>query len=150
VPQLPESVPTGLTARQLIEHHSSVPACAKCHAKIDPFGFSLEQFDALGRRQTNPVDTRTKLENGRELEGLNGLRDHLLKDRQADVIRQFCRKLLGFALGRELQLSDEVLLDKMTRQLQAEGFRFSVAVEQIVTSDQFRKIRGWEQMVSEP
>lgn len=150
VPQLPESVPTGLTARQLIEHHSSVPACAKCHAKIDPFGFSLEQFDALGRRQTNPVDTRTKLENGREIEGLNGLRDHLLKDRQADVIRQFCRKLLGFALGRELQLSDEVLLDKMTRQLQAEGFRFSVAVEQIVTSDQFRKIRGWEQMVSEP
>ena len=150
VPQLPESVPTGLTARQLIEHHSSVPACAKCHVKIDPYGFSLERFDAIGRLQPEPVDTRTKLENGREIEGLNGLREHLLKDRQQDLVRQFCRKLLGFALGRELQLSDEVLVEKMSRQLQNEGFRFNVAVEQIVLSDPFRKVRGLEQTSVEP
>lgn len=142
VPQLPESVPAGLTARQLIEQHSSVAACAKCHAKIDPFGFALEQFDAIGRLRPTKVDTRTELEDGTKIEGINGLRDYLLKQRQDDVVRQFCRKLLGFALGREVQLSDEPLLDAMVKELRENEFRFSVAVERIIQSDQFRHIRG--------
>lgn len=142
VPQLPETVPEGLTARQLIERHSSVAACAKCHAKIDPFGFALEQFDAIGRRRPTKVDTRTELEDGTKIEGINGLRDYLLKQRQDDVVRQFCRKLLGFALGREVQLSDEPLLDRMVDELRDNGFRFQIAVERIVQSKQFRNIRG--------
>ena len=142
VPQLPESVPTGKTARQLIEQHSSVAACAKCHAKIDPFGFALEQYDAIGRLRSNRVDTSTKLTDGTEIKGLDGLRNYLLAQRQDDFVRQFCRKLLGFALGRELQLSDELLLDRMHAKLKANGFRFNTAVETIVASSQFRKIRG--------
>ena len=142
VPQLPENVPTGKTARQLIEQHSSVAACAKCHAKIDPFGFALEQYDAIGRLRSSQVDTNTKLPDGTEIDGINGLRQYLLTSRQDDFVRQFCRKLLGFSLGRELQLSDELLLDRMHAKLKANGFRFSTAVETIVTSSQFRKIRG--------
>lgn len=142
VPQLPENVPTGKTARQLIEQHSSVAACAKCHAKIDPFGFALEQYDAIGRLRSTPVDTSTRLPDGTQLNGLDGLRNYLLTKRQNDFVRQFCRKLLGFSLGRELQLSDELLLDRMHAKLEANGFRFSAAVETIVTSSQFREIRG--------
>jgi hypothetical protein len=142
VPQLPESVPKGLTARQLIEKHSSVAACAKCHARIDPYGFALEQYDAIGRLRPKPVDTTTKLVDGKSIEGLDGLRQYLLNDRRDAVVRQFCKKLLGYALGREVQLSDEPFLAEMQKRLAKNGFRFSVAVEAIVTSKQFRNIRG--------
>ena len=70
------------------------------------------------------------------------MRDYLLKDRREDVMRQVCRKLLGYALGREIQLSDEPLLDTMIAKLAGNAYRFSVAVEMIVSSQQFREIRG--------
>ena len=142
VPQLPDEVPSGLTARQLIEKHSSVPACAKCHAQIDPFGFALEQYDAIGRLSRAEVDTTTKLVDGHTVVGLDGLRTYLLTERRGDVVRQFCRKLLGFALGREVQLSDEILIEEMQRRLERNDYRFSVAVESIVTSPQFQMVRG--------
>ena len=144
VPRLPDAVPTGLTARQLIEQHSSVAACAKCHEKIDPYGFALEQYDAIGRLRPQPVDTKTKLPTGKEIEGIQGLRDYLTKDRHDAVIGQFCQKLLGYSLGREVQLSDEPLLADMLRKLETNDYRFSIAVEMIVTSRQFREIRGRE------
>ncbi|MBD3672313.1 MAG: DUF1592 domain-containing protein [Planctomycetaceae bacterium] len=150
VPQLPDDVPQGLTARQLIEKHSSVAACAKCHVKIDPFGFTLEQYDAIGRLRSAGVDTRTKLEDGTEIDGIEGLREYLLTKRRNDVVRQFCRKLLGFALGREVQLSDEPLLDRMVKRLSENQYRFHVAVEEIVLSDQFRKIRGVSSKLQNP
>ena len=142
VPTLPETVPTGLTARQLIEQHSSVAECAKCHARIDPYGFALEQFDAIGRLRPEKADTKTKLLDGKAIEGIGGLRDYLVKDRHDDILRQFCRKLLGYSLGREVQFSDELLLAEMQRKLEANDYRFSAAVEAIVLSDQFQKIRG--------
>jgi hypothetical protein len=142
VPDLPEEVPTGLTARQLIEKHSSVVACAKCHARIDPYGFALEHYDAIGRLRPQAADTRTTLPGGKEIDGLRGLRDYLAEDRREDVVRQFCRKLLGYALGRESQLSDEPLIDMLIAKLTGNDYRFSVAVEMIVNSRQFCEIRG--------
>ena len=67
VPQLPEAVPTGLTARELIERHSSKPACAKCHRQIDPYGFALEQYDAIGRIRDKTVDTKSTLLDGKPI-----------------------------------------------------------------------------------
>jgi len=142
VPQLPETVPTGLTARELIEQHSSVPECAKCHRRIDPYGFALEQYDAIGRLRSKTVSTKTTLVDGEAIHGLSGLRGYLANDRRDTVVRQFCQKLLGYALGREVQLSDEVLLTEMQQKLAASDYRFSVAVEAIVTSRQFQEIRG--------
>ena len=142
VPQLPESVPSGLTARQLIEQHSSVPECAKCHERIDPYGFALEQFDPIGRQRPALVDTRTQLANGTRIEGLIGLREHLATERLDDVLEQFCRKLLGYALGREVALSDLLLIEEMQQRLKSDDYRFNAAVETIVLSPQFRKIRG--------
>lgn len=141
VPQLPDTLPPDLTARQLIERHSSDAACARCHERIDPYGFALEQYDALGRLRPQPVDTRTTVFEGPSIDGLNGLRQYLMTQRRTDVMRQFCRKLLGYALGREVLLSDEPLLDQMLQQLEQRDWQFSVAVETIVRSPQFRKIR---------
>jgi hypothetical protein len=150
VPQLPESAPKGLTERQLIERHSSDTACAKCHARIDPLGFALENFDAIGRFREKDagglsVDSKTKLQDGTKLNGIGDLRAYLVKDRREAFIRQFNRKLLGFALGRGIQLSDEPLLDEMKAALEKNDYRVSVAIEAVVLSRQFRELRGKDQ-----
>ena len=82
------------------------------------------------------------LEDGLAIEGIAGLRDYLLQERRDDVVRQFCGKLLGYSLGRELQLSDEPLLVDILNKLQANEYRFSVIVQAIVASRQFREIRS--------
>ncbi|MSR58801.1 MAG: DUF1592 domain-containing protein [Planctomycetaceae bacterium] len=149
VPQLPEdeTATEGLTVRQLVEQHSSDPKCAICHQRIDAFGFSLESYDAIGRRREKdlsdrPIATHAKTLDGAEFEGLDGLRNYLLTVRRDAFVRQFCKKLLGFALGRAVQLSDEPLLAEMQKNLAADDYRFNVALEAIVLSRQFREIRG--------
>ncbi len=155
VPQLPEdeTATDGLTVRQLVARHTSDGLCSSCHQRIDPFGFALEGFDAVGRRRHRdlagrPIDTQTKLPDGSEIRGLDGLRDYLLETRWDAVLHQFCRKLLGYALARELQLSDEPLLTEMQERLARNDYRFSVAVEMIVLSRQFREIRGRDSQFS--
>jgi hypothetical protein len=149
VPQLPEdeAATDGLTVRELVERHSSNPKCAVCHARFDAFGFSLENFDAIGRAREldlggRPIDTHVTTADGAKWEGIDGLRAFLLTARRDAFVRQFCRKLLGYSLGRAVQLSDEPLLDKMQADLKANDYRVSVAIEAIVRSQQFRQIRG--------
>jgi hypothetical protein len=154
VPVLPEEAPAGLTERALIERHSSDLKCAGCHARIDPFGFALERYDAIGRLRAKdaaglPIDARTKAADGAEFDGLDGLRTYLLTTRRDAFERQFCRKLLGFALGRSVQLSDQPLLDDMLKQLAANEHRVGTAVEMIVRSRQFRDIRGRNMVAAE-
>jgi hypothetical protein len=137
VPTLPEETPAGLSERQLIERHSSDANCAGCHKRIDPFGFALEGFDAIGR--TRQADTKVVLPDGTPVEGLEGLRAYLIEKRRDDFMRQFSRKLLGYALGRSVQLSDKPLIESMTK---SEAHRFAALVELIVRSPQFREVRG--------
>lgn len=136
IPILPEEAPANLTERQLIERHSSDANCAGCHKRIDPYGFALEGFDAIGRARQ--ADTQTTLPDGTAVDGLNDLRDYLLTQRRDDFTRQFCRKLLGYALGRSVQLSDKPLIEQMMKT----DLRFGSLVDLIVRSSQFRELRG--------
>ncbi len=151
VPQLPpdEIATDGLTVRELVARHSSDPQCSGCHLKIDPFGFALEGYDAIGRRRQHDlggrvIDTRTTLPDGTEIDGLSGLRDYLVRKRRDAIFGQFYRKLLGYAVGREVQLSDQPLLNEIRDRMAENDYRFSVAVDMIVRSRQFREIRGRE------
>ncbi|MFM7831231.1 MAG: DUF1588 domain-containing protein, partial [Planctomycetaceae bacterium] len=153
VPVLPEVAPDNVTERQLIELHSSDPACARCHTRIDPFGFALESFDTIGRLRSQDahglqINTAAVLPDGTPIQGLDGLRQYLLQNRRRDFLRTFCRRLLGYALGRSTQLSDEPLLDEMLLQLERRDWRISAAIETIVLSPQFRKIRGADQQLA--
>ena len=143
VPVLPDEAPEGLTERQLIEKHSSDPACARCHAKIDPLGFSLEGFDAIGRTRKG-ADTAATLYDGTRIKGIEGLRAYLLENRREDFVRQFNRKLLGYALGRSIQLSDKPLLEGMTQKLLDGQTGVSTAIGMILQSPQFQNVRGRE------
>ena len=86
---------------------------------------------------------------GTQLEGLEGLRKYLITVRREAFLRQFCRKLLGYALGRAVQLSDEPLLAEMQADLAANYYKIDIAVEAIVRSRQFREIRGIESAFDE-
>jgi len=143
VPQLPEDEANlTLTMRELTEKHTSDARCAACHRRIDPYGYALEQFDATGRRRSQDlggraIHTKTRVMDGTEIEGLEGLRQYLMTQGRDKFVRQFCRKLLGYALGRAVQLSDEPLLDVLQTQRNVGG-----VVDLIVQSKQFREIRG--------
>jgi hypothetical protein len=156
VPPLPdeEAGADDLTVRQLVEKHVSDPDCAICHRRIDPYGFSLEAFDAIGRARDKdlgdrPIDTQVTALDGAHFNGLSGLRNYLLTQRRDAFTRQFCRKLLGYALARTVQLSDDPLLDEIERELAVRDFKVSAAVETIVRSRQFREIRGVESALDE-
>ncbi len=137
------------TTRQQVEKHVSNPSCAACHVRIDPYGFAFENFDAIGRWRVKevgglPVDTKAKLRDGTEFEGIDGLRNHLLTKKKDVIVRLFCQKLLGYALGRATTLSDTSLIDEMVAELHKNDGRLSAAVLTIVRSPQFRMIRGSE------
>jgi mono/diheme cytochrome c family protein len=150
VPRLPEEE-TGSegTVRQMVEKHARIAECAVCHQRIDPFGFSLENFDPIGRFRDKdlggrPIDTKVSLTDGTTFEGIDGLRQYLLKQRGEEFERYFCRKLLGYALGRSVILSDQPLIEEMIAELKKNDYRLSVAVQTIARSKQFRYHRGLE------
>src|SRR5262249_21826960 len=124
VPRLPEDEATeSLTVRELTEKHSTDPKCAGCHRRIDPYGHALEAFDAIGRFRDRDlaghlVETHAKTMDGAEFDGLAGLRSYLLTQRRDAFLKQFCRKLLGYALGRGVLLSDGPLISEMRDQLE--------------------------------
>lgn len=148
VPRLPEEEGNdGLTMRQQVERHTRAAECATCHVRIDPFGFALENYDSIGRLRVKNaagpvVDTTARLRDGTEFEGIDGLRAYLLTKKKDVVIRLFCRRLLGYALGRSVTLSDQTLIDEMIAELDRNEGRISTAVQAIVRSPQFRMIRG--------
>jgi hypothetical protein len=150
VPQLPESeTGTNLTMRQLTERHTREESCAHCHVRIDPFGFAFEKYDPIGRfreKDANglPIDTHVLLWNGPEFDGLDGLRNYLLTKKKDVIVRLFCKRLLGYALGRAVALSDQTLIDEMVAELNKNDGRVQAAVLAIVRSPQFRMIRGSE------
>ena len=150
VPRLPEDESLEqLTVRQLTEKHSTDPKCSGCHRRIDAYGFSLESFDAVGRFRERdlggrPIDVRVQAPDGTVLEGAAGLRRYLSHQRKEAFVRQFSRKLLGYSLGRGVLLSDEPLLADLQRALSARDARVQSAIETIVTSPQFVRIRGMD------
>ena len=144
VPPLPEKVPAGLSVREITERHSQDPRCAGCHSRIDPYGITLGQFDALGRLrptgELKPGETRATLRDGTVIDDVAGLRNYLTGPRRDDVLRSLARKLTGYALGRAVLPSDRPLVDTLTKTMAAGG-RWSDALLVIVQSEQFRCIR---------
>ena len=148
VPDLPNDERSlgDLTLREVLARHREDKSCASCHARFDSFGLVFEGFGPVGERRTldlggRPVETRADFPGGREATGVAGLRAYIRANREGDFVDHLCRKLLAYALGRSLLLSDDPLLATMKQRLAANGHRFSTLVETIVTSPQFRTKR---------
>lgn len=146
VPPFPEASDKPMTVRERLEFHRADKACASCHDKIDPLGFALEGYDALGRFRDKDenglaIDNIGSLKDGTTFEGIDGLRDYLSQhDREFNQV--LARKLIGYALGRSVLPSDKVLIEEIASSLATSEGKFSTAVLGIVTSSQFMNRRN--------
>jgi hypothetical protein len=154
VPELPrDEAKLDLPLRDVLAHHRRDASCAACHSRFDSMGLVFEGYGPLGERRDqdlagHPVDAHATFPAGSEGEGLEGLRQYIKERREADFVDNFCRKLLAYALGRSLMLSDDVTIAEMHRQLAGHDYRFENIIESIVTCPQFLSKRGREQTVS--
>jgi hypothetical protein len=141
VPALQESADgRPRSIREQMEMHRKNPSCAVCHVRMDPLGFSLENFDALGKWRTSidamPIDASASLPDGTRFDGIAGLRD-LLARHQEDFARTFTQKLLGYALGRSVEAADFPAIRQITRNAASGGYRWSSLIMGIVSSTPF-------------
>ncbi|MFM7057741.1 MAG: DUF1592 domain-containing protein [Planctomycetota bacterium] len=149
VPELPASPADAATAslRQRMEIHRTNPACANCHAKMDPLGFALENYDAVGRFRTQdgsfPIDAAGELPDGPRFSGPAELRQAILT-RQQELARCLCEKLLTYAIGRGLEYYDRPVIENILKNTATQENRFGTLIEQIVLSDAFRLRRNAE------
>jgi hypothetical protein len=142
VPALKENGADGerRSVRDRLEAHRKNPSCAVCHVRMDPLGFSLENFDALGRWRTEsdgaPIDSSAVLPDGSRFQGVAGLRTLLLGHRE-DFVRTFTEKLLAYAVGRGLGYDDLPAVRQIVRDSAIDDHRWSSIIMGIVKSSPF-------------
>lgn len=144
VPALTETPRDGKLAsiRERMEQHRKNPACAVCHVKMDPLGFALENFDAIGQwhattKDGTPVDVDGAFPDGTKLRGVAGLRQAMLNRRQ-QFVGAFTEKLLAWALGRGIEYYDLPAVRKIMREAAPSDYRWSAIIEGIVKSVPFQ------------
>ena len=168
VPAAPPDVPAldkqdgtavaNLTVRQRTELHRTNPVCANCHQILDPIGFGLEKFDAIGRwrdRDSNgqPIDATGELPG--QLPGdLSGAKRFsgpadlkaIIAGRNGDVARNLVERLLAYALGRKLEGYDEIVVDDLMGEIAGDGYRMRALINGVITSYPFTHRRIEEQV----
>ena len=131
--------------RERMEQHRRNPACATCHARIDPLGFALENFDGIGRWRTHQgathIDVSASLD-GHQFDGLNGLRTFLLEQHEEEFLATVTKKLLTYALGRGVEYYDMPAVRKILRQAADGDYRWSSIISGIVESVPFQMRRA--------
>ena len=143
VPALKENEPgvKPQSVRQILEQHRANPSCATCHRIMDPLGFSLENFDAVGAYRTsdhgNPVDAAGQLADGTQVNGPVALRDALMKHPQ-QFVGVLTERLLEYGLGRTLAYYDMPTVRDVVRQAAPDNYRFSSIVLAVVQSTPFQ------------
>ncbi|HXS98337.1 MAG TPA: DUF1592 domain-containing protein [Candidatus Limnocylindrales bacterium] len=135
VPNLDESAAgTSGSMRRQMEQHRANPACAGCHSMMDPIGFSLENYDGIGKWRDKdgsfPIDASGTLPGGREFSGAAGLQE-VLRGKAQDFTRCLTQKMMTYALGRGLEQSDNAALDDIVKRVAAHRYKFSSLVVEI-------------------
>ena len=145
VPELDEKKVLTGSLRQQMEQHRQNPACASCHAKMDPLGFAFENFDAVGayrwKEAGQPIDASGELPDGRKFNGPNELKK-ILKENKDLITRNLAEKMLTYALGRGLEYYDKRPIDQIVAATAKNDYRMSVLITEIVKSFPFRYQRA--------
>ncbi|WP_254508054.1 DUF1592 domain-containing protein [Anatilimnocola floriformis] len=130
-----------MTLKERIADHRNKAACISCHSRIDPWGIAFENYDALGTWRTSiknkPVDATSTLFNKQELAGVDGLKRHLLADRQDQFSRAMVHKMAAYALGRPLTFADHADIDGLTAQFRKKNDGLADLIHLVVSSDLF-------------
>jgi hypothetical protein len=131
--------------REAMERHRADPVCAGCHAKMDPIGFALEHFDAVGRWRdedaAGPIESKSELADGTVVDGPDGVRE-LLTSRPELFVSALTEKLMMYALGRNVQYYDAPAVRAVVREAATRNYEFSAIVEGIAASVPFQMRAG--------
>jgi hypothetical protein len=148
VPAIEPDVSGTTTIRERLAKHSTDRACAECHRKIDPLGFSLESFDAVGRWRVNyakpkkgpapKIDTSGEFASGETYQDFAGFRDILHERREEMFTRHLIRSLLAYSTGRLMEPADEFAVDRIHDKVKQQGLGLRSLVVECLTSDVFR------------
>jgi hypothetical protein len=134
-----------LTAREQMQQHRGNPICASCHARMDPLGFALENYDGVGRFRGkdagSPIDPSGTLPDGTRFSGPAGLKKALLDSHRDEYLTTMTAKLLTYALGRGLEYYDQPAIREIDREAAKENYRFSALVTAVVRSTPFQMRR---------
>ncbi len=134
------------TGRELLALHRAQPLCASCHARMDPLGLALENFNAMGlwrdKERGQPIDSTGKLISGEAFRDVRELKRILKDGHKADFYRCVTEKLLTYALGRGLDYHDVEAVDRIVERLDREGGRFSALLMGVIESAPFQKRRS--------
>ena len=140
-----EVIDSSLSMRDRLEAHRANPACSGCHSLMDPLGFALENYDAVGRWResegTEPIDAAGNFPGGSEFRGVAGLEQALL-ERPELFVGTFVEKLMTYALGRVVEHYDAPAVRKILREARPDGFRFSQLALGIAKSKPFQMRRS--------
>jgi hypothetical protein len=132
------------SVREMLERHRTNPACASCHARMDPLGFALENFDAIGQWRTkdgdSPIDASGVLQDGTKVNGPSALREALVA-RKEQFVKAVIGKLLMYATGREMTYFDAPAIRAILRSAAADDYRWSSIVLAMVKSTPFQMRR---------
>jgi hypothetical protein len=134
------------TVRERLEVHRANPSCSSCHSQMDPLGFALENFDAIGMWRTKGedgalIDAGSALPDGTKLDGPAGLRNLLLR-RQDELVEAITEKLMAYALGRSIQYYDYPAIRSIIRETAATNHSWSSVVVAMVKSVPFQMRRS--------
>ena len=159
VPPVPPDVPAleaqdqqtvgNLTLRERTELHTKNITCANCHKVLDPIGFGLENFDAIGRWREQDdsggaIDAAGELPGGKRFSTPKELKK-IIAAREGDLARNLTEKLLAYALCRQLEGYDEIVVDQLVASISRDGYRMQTLITEIVTSYPFTHRRVQEQ-----
>jgi hypothetical protein len=130
-----------------MEQHRANPACASCHARMDPLGFALENFDGMGKWRTeeanNPINSSGAMPDGVKFQGPAELRK-VLEERREQFVTAVTEKLMTYALGRGVEYYDAPTIRKITRDGARDDYRWSTIILGIVESAPFQMRRSKE------
>ncbi|MDA7864761.1 DUF1592 domain-containing protein [bacterium] len=142
VPELEKAKLTG-TLRERMEQHRANPACAVCHNMMDPLGFALENYDAVGlwrdREGGEEIDASGQLPDGTKFQGVGELREMLVTERKDQFVRCLAEKLLIYAIGRGTEYYDKCAIDQIVLEMQQHDYKFAYLIAGIIKSDPFQK-----------
>jgi mono/diheme cytochrome c family protein len=150
-----DAVPGGkATLREMLERHRQNKLCASCHRRMDPIGFALENFNALGMWRTKEggqkIDITGELLTGEKLEGVNDLRKVLVEGRRTDYYRCLTEKMMIYALGRGLGYADTAAIDQIVERVEKEKGRSLSLLMGVIESAPFQKCRAADIQTSVP
>ena len=132
--------------RQMMEAHRAQPLCASCHARMDPLGLALENFNAIGmwreKDGDEPIDPAGQLLTGEKFADVRELTEVLATDRRLDFYRCLTEKMFTYAVGRGVEYYDSPTIDRIVDQLEQDGGKIRTLIFGIIESVPFQMRRG--------